>query len=85
MSKIKKNLLNKVNEIRRLINEPLLLLIIILISFSLILFILFPLFKVIQLSLTSEGHLSLDIYNYIFHHQWLTKTFFNSILFLLLP
>ncbi len=80
MSKIKKNLLNKVNEIRRLINEPLLLLIIILISFSLILFILFPLFKVIQLSLTSEGHLSLDIYNYIFHHQWLTKTFFNSIL-----
>ena len=80
MSKIKKNLLNKVNEIRRLINEPLLLLIIILISFSLILFILFPLFKVIQLSLTSEGHLSLDIYSYIFHHQWLTKTFFNSIL-----
>ena len=80
MSKIKKNLLNKVNEIQRLINEPLLLLIIILISFSLILFILFPLFKVIQLSLTSEGHLSLDIYNYIFHHQWLTKTFFNSIL-----
>jgi len=80
MSKIKKNLLNKVNEIRRLINEPLLLLIIILISFSLILFILFPLFKVIQLSLASEGHLSLDIYNYIFHHQWLTKTFFNSIL-----
>jgi len=80
MSKIKKNLLNKVDEVRRLINEPFLLLIIILISFSLILFILFPLFKVIRLSLTSEGHLSLGIYNYIFHHQWLTKTFFNSIL-----
>mgnify|MGYP001040112291 CR=1 FL=1 len=81
MSKIKKNLLNKVNEIRRLINEPFLLLIIVLISFSLILFILFPLFKVIRLSLTSDGgNLSLGIYNYIFHHRWLTKTFFNSIL-----
>lgn len=80
MSKIKKNLLNKINEIRRLINEPFLLITIVLIGFSLILFTLFPLFKVIRLSLTSDGHLGLGIYNYIFHHRWLTKTFFNSIL-----
>ncbi|MBU4349888.1 iron ABC transporter permease [bacterium] len=80
MSKIKKNLLNKVNEIRRLINEPFLLLIIILVGLSLILFILFPLFKVIQLSFLPDEHLSLDIYKYIFQHRWLAKTFFNSML-----
>jgi iron(III) transport system permease protein len=80
VNKIKKYFLTKVNEIRRLINEPFLLLIIILVGLSLIIFIIFPLFKVIQLSFSPDEHLSLDIYKYIFQHRWLAKIFVNSIL-----
>jgi len=80
MNKIKKYFLTKVNEMRRLISEPFLLLIIILIGLSLIVFILFPLFKVIQLSFSPNERLSLDIYKYIFQHRWLAKIFGNSML-----
>lgn len=80
MNKLKKYFSLKANEIRRLINEPFLLLIIILVGLSLIVFILFPLFKVIQLSFSPDEHLSLDIYKYIFQHRWLAKIFVNSIL-----
>jgi len=80
VNKIKKYFLTKVNEMRRLISEPFLLLIILFIGLSLIIFILFPLFKVIQLSFSPDERLSLDIYKYIFQHRWLAKIFVNSML-----
>ena len=80
MNKLKKYFSLKVNEITRLTHEPFLFAIILLIGLSLIVFILFPLFKVIQLSFSPNEHLSLDIYKYIFTHRWLSKTFFNSLL-----
>jgi len=80
VNKIKKYFLTKVNEMRRLISEPFLLLIILFIGLSLIIFILFPLFKVIQLSFSPNERLSLDIYKYIFQHRWLAKIFVNSML-----
>ena len=80
MNKLKKYFSLKVNEITRLTHEPFLFAIILLIGLSLIVFILYPLFEVIKLSLLPQGNLSLDIYKYIFNHRWLSKTFFNSLL-----
>ncbi len=80
MNKLKKYFSLKVNEITRLIHEPFLFAIILLIGISLIVFILYPLFEVIKLSLSPQGNLSFDIYKYIFSHRWLSKTFFNSLL-----
>ena len=80
MNKLKKYFSLKVNEITRLTHEPFLFAIILLIGLSLIVFILWPLFEVVKLSLSPQGNLSFDIYKYIFSHRWLSKTFFNSLL-----
>jgi len=80
VNKIKKYFSLKINEITRLTHEPFLFAIILLIGLSLIVFILYPLFEVIKLSLLPNEHLSLDIYKYIFQHRWLAKIFGNSML-----
>ena len=54
MNKLKKYFSLKVNEITRLIHEPFLFAIILLIGLSLIVFILYPLFEVVKLSLSPQ-------------------------------
>jgi iron(III) transport system permease protein len=42
-------------------------------------FVIYPLYKVIAVSLTADGSFSLNEYIYIFSKSWLRGTFFNSI------
>jgi len=65
VNKLKKYFSLKVNEATRLTHEPFLFTIILLIGLSLIIFILYPLFEVVKLSLSPQGNLSFDIYKYI--------------------
>ena len=50
------------------------------IAVLILIFVIYPLYKVIAVSLTADGSFSLDEYIYIFSKSWLRGTFYNSIL-----
>jgi len=50
------------------------------IAVLILIFVIYPLYKVIAVSLSPEGSFSLDEYIYIFSKSWLRGTFYNSIL-----
>lgn len=50
------------------------------IAVLILIFVIYPLYKVIAVSLSPEGTFSLDEYIYIFSKSWLRGTFYNSIL-----
>lgn len=60
--------------------DPLLLITLIIISVSLFLFIVYPLYKVILLSVKPRGVFTLDVYRYVFGQWWLRQSFYNSLL-----
>jgi iron(III) transport system permease protein len=60
--------------------DPMLLFTLLIVGFLLVVFILFPLFKVLTLSVTGSGTFSLSEFRYIFEQWWLRQTFFNSML-----
>ena len=60
--------------------DPMLLVTLIIISLSLFLFIVYPLFKVILLSVKPRDTFTLDVYRYIFGQWWLRQSFYNSLL-----
>ncbi|NLJ81423.1 MAG: iron ABC transporter permease [Firmicutes bacterium] len=60
--------------------DPVLLITLIIISVSLFLFIVYPLYKVFVLSVKPKGLFSLEAYHYIFTQWWLRQSFFNSLL-----
>lgn len=66
-------------ELRRLINDPVLLVTIILISALLFVFIVFPLFKVLQQSLYSHGEFSPKYFKQFFQKIYLIRPFYNSL------
>ncbi|KLO24423.1 ABC transporter permease [Marinitoga sp. 1197] len=69
------------NKIKSMLNNPSLLILIVLIFISLFIFIIFPLFKVFIVSFTNEdGRLSLEIYNSILSNDYMKQGFKNSIL-----
>lgn len=53
---------------------------ILIIAVLIFIFVIYPLYKVISVSLAPEGTFSLEEYRYIFSKSWLRGTFFNSIL-----
>lgn len=66
--------------IKQIIKDPLLLIVLIVIFFSLFIFILYPLFKVIILSFYNKGKFSLNTMKYIFSSWYLRKGFLNSLM-----
>lgn len=60
--------------------DPILLVTLIIISVSLFLFIVYPLYKVILLSVKPRDVFTLDVYKYIFGQWWLRQSFYNSLL-----
>lgn len=71
---------NNFLELRRLFREPVLLLVILLISFLLFVFILFPIWKVISLSLNVDGVWSLSRYIKAINTPYLREPFYNSVI-----
>lgn len=60
--------------------DPALVVTLIIISLSLFLFIVYPLFKVFLLSIRPQGFLTLDVYRGVFSQWWLRQSFYNSLL-----
>ncbi len=60
--------------------DPMLLITLIIISVSLFLFIVYPLFKVLLLSVKPGEKLTFEVYRHIFGQWWLRKSFSNSLL-----
>lgn len=70
----------KYSELKRIVNEPILLGTIVFIIFFLLIFILYPLVKVIYESMLVQGKLSLAVYLKVLSRYYYIKPLFNSIL-----
>ena len=67
-------------QLKQIANDPLLLIVILVILASLILFILYPLVKVITTSFLPEGKFSFSVFKEVFSSWYLRRAFFNSIM-----
>lgn len=68
------------NKLKKLIKNPIIMLLIIAIFLLIALFIIFPLIKVLQISFTNNGKFSLDVYKEVFGNSYMRQGFFNSLL-----
>ncbi|MCP5455210.1 MAG: iron ABC transporter permease [Thermotogae bacterium] len=68
------------NKLKKLIKNPIIMLLIIAIFLLIALFIIFPLIKVLQISFTNDGKFSLDVYKEVFGNSYMRQGFFNSLL-----
>ena len=64
----------------QLINDPALLIGVVLIFVSLIMFIVYPLYSAAKLSLSQDGVFSFNEYKYIFAHSYYRKSILNSVM-----
>jgi iron(III) transport system permease protein len=67
------------HELAMVCRNPMLLATILLVSALLIVFVIYPIFQVIRVSLKPDGEFSLDTYRYLLSQWWLRQTFVNSV------
>lgn len=67
-------------QIRSIVADPFLIVSLLLLGTSLLVFVIYPLFQVLRLSLAPQGKLSLEVFQYIVGKIWLRKAFTNSLL-----
>ncbi|MEA4884468.1 MAG: iron ABC transporter permease [Clostridia bacterium] len=66
------------SNLRALARDPMLLITLIAVVILLFVFVVYPVFKVLWLSIAPKGKLSLDTYRYVLKQRWLRKSFTNS-------
>jgi iron(III) transport system permease protein len=66
-------------DLSSLIRDPILLTTLIIVLLLLFVFVLWPIWKVLWLSIAPKGRLSMDTYKYIFSQKWLARSFTNSL------
>ncbi len=80
-AKMKTSVWNRAGKQIRLISrDPFLLIVIVLILASLIVFILYPLFRVIAMSVFQDGRFSLSVLGEVFSSWYLRRAFLNSVM-----
>ncbi|HBO35498.1 MAG TPA: ABC transporter permease, partial [Sphaerochaeta sp.] len=72
--------IQRINEIKKLIQEPFLLISILVIFYLLILFVIFPIYQVFKTSLSYEGHFSLKNYSDVLRQSYYIRPLFNSMI-----
>ena len=72
--------IQRINEIKKLIQEPFLLISILVIFYLLILFVIFPIYQVFKTSLSYDGHFSLKNYSDVLRQSYYIKPLFNSMI-----
>ncbi len=78
MKKFKFSNTTRVNDLRKMIGEPFLLLAILVVFYVLIVFVIFPIFQVFKTSLSYEGALSLKNYTDVLSHSYYIRPLINS-------
>lgn len=78
MKKFKFSNTTRVNDLRKMIGEPFLLLAILVVFYLLIVFVIFPIFQVFKTSLSYEGALSLQNYSDVLSRSYYIQPFINS-------
>jgi iron(III) transport system permease protein len=80
MNQINRTRSQHINEIKKLIKEPFLLISIVVIFYLLILFVIFPIYQVFKTSLSYEGSFSLKHYSDVLKQSYYVKPLINSMI-----
>ncbi|MFA6784592.1 MAG: iron ABC transporter permease [Sphaerochaeta sp.] len=78
MKKMKFSNTTRVNNMRKMLGEPFLLLAILVVFYLLIVFVIFPIYQVFKTSLSYEGRFSLKNYSEVLSHSYYIQPLINS-------
>src|SRR5690554_4489095 len=80
MKQHRKSGIQQLNEIKKLIKEPFLLISILVIFYLLIVFVIFPIFQVFKMSFSYNNSFSLQNYRYVLKQSYYIKPLINSVI-----
>jgi len=70
---------DSIADLKSLTRDPILLTTLVVVLLLIFVFVLWPIWKVLWLSIAPKGKLSMETYKYIFGQRWLARSFTNSL------